>query len=276
MKRILWMAAVAMMAVLGAQAQKIEVVDAEGHGIPLVSVLTEDGNLIGTTDLNGVINDVKGAAKVAVTHVAFHPQLVSIASLNNGRITMEALDYELQEIVVKPKPYIYVETYYRAYAFINDSLRFYQAGILQPESETWGTVYTIHSKVLADSVLSQLTETTWAFLEDNPGVSFHFKPHTYYGLRTLNELFENLDYHRLMGFYHIYLHHIPDLEEFNIVVLEGTGDMMVPMEWLIVKSWKNGKVVYDKKRMKNMTSKEARSNTSGHRFTQTRQYTPVD
>ncbi len=130
MKRILWMAAVAMMAVLGAQAQKIEVVDAEGHGIPLVSVLTEDGNLIGTTDLNGVINDVKGAAKVAVTHVAFHPQLVSIASLNNGRITMEALDYELQEIVVKPKPYIYVETYYRAYAFINDSLRYYQAGIL--------------------------------------------------------------------------------------------------------------------------------------------------
>ena len=90
------------------------------------------------------------------------------------------------------------------------------------------------------------------------------------------ELFENLDYHRLMGFYHIYLHHIPDLEEFNIVVLEGTGDMMVPMEWLIVKSWKNGKVVYDKKRMKNMTSKEARSNTSGHRWTQTRQYTPID
>jgi hypothetical protein len=120
MKRILWMVAVAMMAVLGAQAQKIEVVDAEGHGIPLVSVLTEDGNLIGTTDLNGVVNDVKGAAKVAVTHVAFHPQLVSIASLNNGRITMEALDYELQEIVVKPKPYIYVETYYRAYAFMND------------------------------------------------------------------------------------------------------------------------------------------------------------
>ena len=130
--------------------------------------------------------------------------------------------------------------------------------------------------MLADSVLSQLTETTWAFLEDNPGVSFHFKPHTYYGLRTLNELFENLDYHRLMGFYHIYLHHIPDLEEFNIVVLEGTGDMMVPMEWLIVKSWKNGKVVYDKKRMKNMTPKEARSNTSGHRWTQTRQYTPID
>jgi hypothetical protein len=40
---------------------EIEVVGADGHGIPLASVLTEDGNLIGTTDLNGVLADVKGA-----------------------------------------------------------------------------------------------------------------------------------------------------------------------------------------------------------------------
>ena len=122
--------AAAMMAVISVQAQRIEVVDANGHGIPLVSVLTEDGNLIGTTDLDGVVANVKGATKVAVTHVAYKPQLVTIASLVNGRITMEDLDYDLAEIVVKPKPYIYVETYYRFYAFINDSLRFYQAGFL--------------------------------------------------------------------------------------------------------------------------------------------------
>lgn len=67
------MVAVAMMTAISAQAQKIEVVGADGHGIPLASVLTEDGNLIGTTDLNGVLADVKGAAKVAVTHVAYKP-----------------------------------------------------------------------------------------------------------------------------------------------------------------------------------------------------------
>ena len=129
MKRIL-LAVAAMMAMIGAQAQRIEVVDADGHGIPLVSVLTDEGNLIGTTDLNGVVADVKGAAKVAVTHVAYKPQLVTVASLTGGRIVMEDLDYGIEEIVVKPKPYIYVETYYRFYAFINDSLRYYQAGIL--------------------------------------------------------------------------------------------------------------------------------------------------
>ncbi len=65
---------VATMAVtIGVQAQRIEVVDAEGHGIPLVSVLTEEGNFIGTTDMDGVVADVKGASKVAVTHVAYKP-----------------------------------------------------------------------------------------------------------------------------------------------------------------------------------------------------------
>lgn len=130
MKRILWMAVAAMMATIGAEAQRIEVVDDDGHGIPLVSVLTEDGNLIGTTDLKGVLADVKGASKVAITHVAYKPQLVTVASLTDGRVMMEDLNYGLQEIVVKPKPYIYVQTYYRFYAFINDSLRYYQAGIM--------------------------------------------------------------------------------------------------------------------------------------------------
>lgn len=45
MKKFLLMVVVAMMTTIGIQAQRIEVVDADGHGIPLVSVLTEDGNL---------------------------------------------------------------------------------------------------------------------------------------------------------------------------------------------------------------------------------------
>ncbi|MBR4645011.1 MAG: hypothetical protein IKO73_07660 [Bacteroidaceae bacterium] len=129
MKKMLLMV-VAMTTIMSAKAQKIEVVDQEGVGIPLVTVLTEDGNIIGTTNLNGVLNDIKGAERLLVTHVAYKPQLITVALLKDGRITMEDQDYGLREIVVMPKPYIYVETYYRAYAFINDSLRFYQAGIM--------------------------------------------------------------------------------------------------------------------------------------------------
>jgi hypothetical protein len=119
-----------LMAAIGAKAQRIEVVDTDGNGIHLVSVLTEEGNMIGTTSLEGVIADVKGAKKVVLTHVAYKSKLVDVSSLQNGKVTMEDLDYNLAEIVVKPKPLIYVETYYRVYAFANDSLRYYLAGIM--------------------------------------------------------------------------------------------------------------------------------------------------
>ena len=128
--KLLMIAVVAIMASMNAQAQKIKVVDADGNGIPLVSVLTEDGLIIGTTDLNGELADVNGAAKVALTHVAYKPQLVSVASLRDGSVTMESVDYGLEEVVVKPKPFFYVEYYFRAFSYINDSLRVYSAGII--------------------------------------------------------------------------------------------------------------------------------------------------
>ena len=129
MKRFLFMVAVCLTA-LSAKAQKIEVVDSDGNGIHLVTVLTEDGNMIGTTSLEGVIADVKGAKKIVLTHVAFKPQTVDVASLKDGRVVMEDLDFSLAEIVVTPKPLLYVETYYRVYAYANDSLRYYLAGIM--------------------------------------------------------------------------------------------------------------------------------------------------
>ena len=122
--------AVALMAFTNVYAQRIQVVDNDGNTIPLVSVMTQDGVYIGTTDMNGVLADVKGAAKVAVTHVAYKPQLVTIASLQSGRITMEDIDYGISEVVVKPKPYLFVEYYYRAFSYVGDSLRVYTAGIL--------------------------------------------------------------------------------------------------------------------------------------------------
>jgi len=129
MKKFLFMVT-ACLAVMSAKAQRIEVVDSDGNGIHLVTVLTEDGNMIGTTSLEGVIADVKGAKKIVLTHVAFKPQTVDVASLKDGRVVMEDLDFSLAEIVVTPKPLLYVETYYRVYAYANDSLRYYLAGIM--------------------------------------------------------------------------------------------------------------------------------------------------
>lgn len=130
MKKILIMVFLAIMTTVTADAQRIRVTDDEGIAIPLVSVLTTDGVLIGTTNLDGVLADVKGANEVALTHVAYKPQRVNVASLSDGHVVMENVDYGLTEVVVKPKPYLYVEYYYRAYSYIGDSLRAYSAGIV--------------------------------------------------------------------------------------------------------------------------------------------------
>ena len=130
MKRGLFLFAAVMMVATGAWAQQIQVVDADGQGIPLVSVLNDDGVIVGITDLEGCLADVKGTQRLTFTHVAYKPQTVVLSQLSDGRVTMEDLDNNLSEVVVKPKSYIYIETYYRAYGFINDTLRYYTAGIM--------------------------------------------------------------------------------------------------------------------------------------------------
>lgn len=130
MRKTIAMAMIAIMTTVCAQAQKIQTVDREGNPIPLVNVLTEEGVLIGTTGIDGTLADVRGAKKVALTHVAYKPQIAVVASLQGGRITMEDQNYGLEEITVKPKQYIYVETFYRTYVYREDSLVYFRCGIM--------------------------------------------------------------------------------------------------------------------------------------------------
>lgn len=129
MKKILLFFAVATLLAVSVSAQNIQVVDSDGQGIPLASILTEEGVMIGTTNLDGVF-DMKGASKLVVTHVAYKPLEVTAASVKNGRITMEDQDFGLAEITVIPKQYLYVEAYYRVYVYRNDSLCYFLGGIM--------------------------------------------------------------------------------------------------------------------------------------------------
>lgn len=103
----------ALMTVFCVKAQKIQVVDADGTGIPMVSVLSEDGLFIGTTDLDGVLSDVNGARVVSLTHVAYKPK--KVVAEHDGRVSLDDADYDLPEIVVANKPLAYVQTYYRIF-----------------------------------------------------------------------------------------------------------------------------------------------------------------
>jgi hypothetical protein len=144
----------------------------------------------------------------------------------------------------------------------------------QTKSETRGTIYTLHSRAQAYGVLEQIVKATWDYLEDNSAFWFTFHPYNDFENTRLNELFESIYLTRTPSFFHIYIHGFG--EEYNIMIVEGQGDMMIPAEWAVVKSWKNGKVTYDKKALKTLTPEKAREKTSGFTSVTTRQFEPFD
>ena len=128
MKRSVLIAVVAMMAAMGAQAQKVVVVDTEGNGVPYASVMTAEAEFVGVTDLDGVLADAKGNTDVTVTHVAYKPKQVKVSG--DTRVVLEDAGFALAEITVQPKPLVYVQTYYRLFLFDEkDGMAYYRAGL---------------------------------------------------------------------------------------------------------------------------------------------------
>lgn len=131
MLRITLSALAALLVVVAAAAQQIQVVDRDGDPIPFVCITNADGVLIGTTDIDGQIADIKGAATVSLSHVAYKDITVSTAEIADGRITMEDVDFNLPEVIVKPKELIYVQTYYRLiYVSDNEGPIYFRAGVI--------------------------------------------------------------------------------------------------------------------------------------------------
>jgi len=114
-----------------AKAQKLQTVDKDGQPVPYASVISQDGKFIGTTDLNGVLDDMKGAEVVSITHVAYQSKTVKVEQ--GGRVTLEDADFGLPEITVTKKPLVYVQTYYRLIYLRDDDdgdMCYYRAGVL--------------------------------------------------------------------------------------------------------------------------------------------------
>lgn len=136
MKKFLMMAAVALMAATGALAQRIQVVDSEGNPVSYASVLNPKAEYIGITDLEGVVPDLKGAKDITVTHVAFKTKTVKVSG-KDLVVTLEDADFNMPEITVQPKPFIYVQTYSRLYIYNSkEGIMYYRAGLTDNTYDT--------------------------------------------------------------------------------------------------------------------------------------------
>lgn len=97
-------------------AQRIQTFDADGLPLPYAHVLNEKGNMVGSTDMNGVLDDVQGAQTLHITHITCKPKVVNVKDLgSDGRIQLEKGDFALPEVVISNKSHdwLFMETYYR-------------------------------------------------------------------------------------------------------------------------------------------------------------------
>lgn len=115
---------------INAYSQSIKVLDKEGRGIPSAIVLSKEGYLIGTTNLSGYLNNIKGRKEVLVTHMAYKPQLVLVNPSEDNTITMEDVDYSLPKLENQSNSYLYAEIYYRSYLYYDGMLYNYISGVM--------------------------------------------------------------------------------------------------------------------------------------------------
>jgi uncharacterized membrane protein len=98
-----------LMMAASVSAQKLRVVDKAGQPVPYASIISENGDFIGTTDLEGTLADLKGADIVSITHVAYQPKKVKVGQ--GEVVALDDADFDLPELTVTKKPLSYVQTY---------------------------------------------------------------------------------------------------------------------------------------------------------------------
>jgi hypothetical protein len=113
-----------------ALAQRIQVVDTDGKPIAAVCVTNEKGALVGSTDNDGWLEDAKGVKHLFFSHMAFKPINVNIDTIPSLSVVMQDQNFELSELVVKPKELLYVQTYYRCIYVCDDGPIYFRAGVV--------------------------------------------------------------------------------------------------------------------------------------------------
>ncbi len=126
-----WMLIVTLIlcSAMSTSAQRLKVVDSDGNAVAYASVLNSDAEYIGITDLDGVVADLEGAQDISITHIAFKTKNVKLNG-SDVTVTLEDADFDMPEITVEPKPYVYVQTYFRLYYYSSlDGIVYYRAGL---------------------------------------------------------------------------------------------------------------------------------------------------
>ena len=130
MKKTILITCLMLLCVIPLHAQRIQVVDGDGTPIPFVTVTTNEGKYIASTDIDGWIESVGENTTIHLSQVAYKPLTIAVADIKDGQITLDEAGYDLPEVVVKPKELLYCQTYFRDVYIDEEGPIFYRAGVI--------------------------------------------------------------------------------------------------------------------------------------------------
>lgn len=112
-------------------AQKIQVLDGQNNAVAFAGIRSEDGSILGYTDINGFLPEIHNASIIYISHVSFSPTKVEMANVQDNIIRLKESVIPLKEIDVKSQnvDYIHIRCFYRVCLSVAAKIKFFDMGI---------------------------------------------------------------------------------------------------------------------------------------------------
>ena len=119
-----------LLTTLSLHAQRVQVLDKGGMPIPFVTATTPEGKYIASTDADGWFENLSGNKTIHLSQVAYKPLTINVSDINDNKIILDDANYDLPEVVVKPKELLYCQTYFRTVYIDDDGPIYFRGGVV--------------------------------------------------------------------------------------------------------------------------------------------------
>ena len=129
-RKILFIICLLLLSTLSLHAQRVQVLDSDGIPVPFVTATTPEGKFIASTDANGWFDNLSGNKTIHLSQVAYKPLTIDVADIKDNKIILDDANYDLPEVVVKPKELLYCQTYFRDVYIDDEGPIFFRGGVV--------------------------------------------------------------------------------------------------------------------------------------------------
>lgn len=129
-KKILFISCLLFLSSLSPRAQRVQVLDKDGLPVPYVTATTPEGKFIACTDGDGWFENLSGNKTIHLSQVAYKPLTIDVADIKASTIVLDDANYDLPEVIIKPKELLYCQTYFRDVYIDDEGPIFFRGGVI--------------------------------------------------------------------------------------------------------------------------------------------------